>query len=132
MKSLTRRNFIKTGAAATLGVGILSKSAFSSESDAKPVRVGVVGTGNRGTSHVSCLLTIEGVEVVALCDLSENKVMNAAEICRKAGRKQPAVYSGDMNSYKQMLDKGGEHGNAQGLCLYDFDKAPGTFAIVTP
>lgn len=105
MKSVTRRNFIMTGAAAALGISVVHRTAFAAESDTKPVRVGVVGTGNRGTSHVSCLLTIEGVEVVALCDLFENKVMNAADICRKAGRKQPAVYFGDMNAYKQMLDK---------------------------
>jgi predicted dehydrogenase len=105
MKSITRRNFIMTGTVAAMGMSVVPKAAFTAESNANPVKVGVVGTGNRGTSHVSCLLTIEGVEVVALCDLFENKVMNAADICRKAGRKQPAVYFGDINTYKQMLDR---------------------------
>lgn len=105
MKKVTRRNFIRTGAVATLGMSILPKTAYPKETEAKTVKIGVVGTGNRGTSHVSCLLTIEGVEVVALCDLIENKVRNAAEICVKAGKKPPSVYYGDRNTYKQMLDK---------------------------
>ncbi len=105
MKKVTRRNFIRTGAVATLGMSILPKTAYPKETEAKTVKIGVVGTGNRGTSHVSCLLTIEGVEVVALCDLIENKARNAAEICVKAGKKPPSVYYGDRNTYKQMLDK---------------------------
>jgi predicted dehydrogenase len=105
MKKVTRRNFIRTGAVATLGMSVLSKTAYPKETETKTVKVGVVGTGNRGTSHVSCLLTIDGVEVVALCDLFEDKVRNAADICGKAGRKRPSVYYGDRNTYKQMLDK---------------------------
>jgi hypothetical protein len=105
MKSLTRRNFIMTGAAAALGMSVVPQAALAAESNSKPVRVGVVGTGNRGTNHVRILLTIEGVEVVALCDLFEERVNNAAEICVKAGKKRPSVYFGDFNTYSKMLDK---------------------------
>jgi predicted dehydrogenase len=105
MEKISRRNFIRTGAVATLGMSVIPKSAFPVESEAKTVKVGVVGTGNRGTSHVNCLLTIEGVEIVALCDLFEDKVRNAAGVCRKAGRREPSVYFGDKDRYKEMLDK---------------------------
>lgn len=105
MESVTRRNFIRTGAAAAVGMSVVPKAAFNAVNEAQTVRVGVVGTGNRGTSHVNTLLTIEGVEIAAVCDLFEDRVKNAAAICNKAGRKSPAVYSGDREKYREMLGK---------------------------
>src|SRR5688500_6946219 len=35
------------------------------------VRVGFIGTGKRGMSHVRDLLTLEGVQVTAICDIKE-------------------------------------------------------------
>jgi len=49
------------------------------------------------------LLSIDGVEVVAVCDLVESKASNAADICEKAGRKRPKVYAKDFTTYKEML-----------------------------
>jgi len=105
MKKLSRRGFIKTGSIATLGMGVLPDTVNNAGIDDKVIRVGVIGTGNRGTSHVANLLTIDGVEITALCDLDENKAFNAASICEKAGRKRPKIYSGDENTYKEMLEK---------------------------
>jgi predicted dehydrogenase len=105
MKNVSRRGFIKTGTIATLGMSVLPKSVSAAGMTDKPVRIGVVGTGGRGTGHVNTLLTIEGVEVAAICDLVESKAGNAADICDKAGRKRPVVYCRDENTYKEMLDK---------------------------
>jgi len=105
MEKVSRRRFIKTGTIATIGLSMLPKSANALEVDVRPVRVGVVGTGNRGTSHVNNLLTIDGVEIVALCDLVESKAVNAANMCEKAGMKRPAIYCEDKSTYKEMLDK---------------------------
>jgi predicted dehydrogenase len=105
MKNLSRRSFIKTGAIATVGMSVLSSQVSASIEDTKKVRIGVIGTGNRGTGHVSNLLTIAGVEIVALCDLVESKAVNAANMCESAGMKRPAIYSKDMSTYKEMLDK---------------------------
>jgi len=105
MKNLSRRSFIKTGTIATLGFGVLADSAFASGAKGNSVRVGVVGTGNRGTGHVSTLLAIDGVEIVALCDIEESKAANAATLCEKAGRKRPVIYSGSETGYRKMLDR---------------------------
>jgi len=105
MKNLSRRSFIKTGALATVGLSVLSRSANASAETAKTVRIGVVGTGNRGTSHVNTLLTIDGIEIAAICDLVESKAVNAANMCENSGRKRPAIYSNDATTYKEMLDK---------------------------
>ena len=53
----TRRNFIKTTAASTLGVSLASPAlAFPQDEQKKPVRIGIIGTGNRGTSLLRNLL----------------------------------------------------------------------------
>ena len=46
-----------------------------------------------------------GSEIAAVCDLVESKASNAADICEKAGRKRPKVYSGMHTTYREMLDK---------------------------
>lgn len=105
MEKVSRRSFIKTGTIASLGLGILPGSANVSKEAARPVKVGVVGTGNRGTGHISNLLAIEGIEITALCDLVESKAVNGANICENAGRKRPKTYFRDRNTYKEMLDR---------------------------
>lgn len=45
-------------------------------------RVGVIGLGNRGTEHVKNILTErEDVVVTALCDVYQDRIDNAKEIC---------------------------------------------------
>ncbi|MCE5346218.1 MAG: Gfo/Idh/MocA family oxidoreductase [Bacteroidales bacterium] len=105
MEKVSRRDFIKTGAIASVGLTLLTDSISASGSEDKPVKVAVIGTGNRGTSHVGTLLTIKGVEITALCDLVESKAVNAANLCEKAGRKRPAIYVKDKNTYKELLDR---------------------------
>ena len=41
------------------------------------VKVGCVGTGRRANSHLSTLATLENAEIVALCDISEERVSSA-------------------------------------------------------
>jgi hypothetical protein len=105
MKKVSRRDFIKTGSVVAAGMSLGTDKLGIDINPEQIVKVGVIGTGNRGTSHVSNLLTIAGVEIVAVCDLFEEKVKNAAGICQKKGRKSPVTYFGDRNSYKTMLEK---------------------------
>ncbi|HPT21138.1 MAG TPA: Gfo/Idh/MocA family oxidoreductase [Bacteroidales bacterium] len=105
MEKVSRRDFIKTGAIATVGLSMFPDSVNASGIKNKSVKVAVIGTGNRGTCHVKTLLAIEGVEITALCDLEESKAVNAANLCEKAGRKRPSIYAKDKNTYKELLDK---------------------------
>ena len=106
MKKLSRRDFIKTSSVAAAGISLKTDPIQTEKNAGQTVKVGVIGTGNRGTSHVNNLLTIEGVEIVAVCDLLESRTNNAADICQKKGRKPPVTYFGDKNVYKTMLEKG--------------------------
>ncbi len=104
MKNVSRREFIRTGSLAAAGISLLPGEAAARQRPGLTVRVGVIGTGNRGTSHVHNLLAIEGAEIIAVCDIADSKAKNAAKICSNQGRIPPAVYSGDKIVYRKMLD----------------------------
>ncbi|HXH60776.1 MAG TPA: Gfo/Idh/MocA family oxidoreductase [Fimbriimonadaceae bacterium] len=70
------------------------------------VRVGFIGVGARGSGHVQQMLAIDGVEVVAICDLYKDLAERSAKHCVDAGRKAPDIYHGDAMQYKKMLHRG--------------------------
>lgn len=73
--SVTRRDFLRTTAAAT-AVGALTSGVgpvFAAGSD--KIRVGLIGCGARGTgAAMNCVLSSPGVEIVALGDVFPDRV----------------------------------------------------------
>ena len=102
---MSRRGFIESGSVATLGLGVMPNFLAAKDETQKKVRVAVIGTGNRGLSHVGTLLHIEDVEVIAVCDLDQAKAEKAAKLCQDAGENRPGIYCKDANTYKELLDK---------------------------
>ena len=72
--SISRREFVKTAAAASVAATVPgSFGAFARGSDT--IKVGVIGCGGRGTgAAIDCLTADPGVEVVALGDLVPDRV----------------------------------------------------------
>ena len=75
--NLTRRDFLKTTAKTTAGLGTLSGIAFVTRSDRifganDRVRVAVCGLHGRGKDHLDAFSHVAGVEIAALCDVDEN------------------------------------------------------------
>lgn len=105
MKNISRRGFLEKGTLATLGMSVLPMDVLPFNQSQKMVKIGVIGTGGRGTGHVGTLLDIEGTEIVAVCDLTRSKAENAANLCEKAGKTLPRIYCRDENTWKEMLDK---------------------------
>ena len=67
------------------------------------IRVGVIGLGMRGPHFVQRLLHIDGVEVVALCDLHRDRAVGTYErFIAPAGRPTPAFYYGP-DGWKEMV-----------------------------
>jgi predicted dehydrogenase len=58
---ITRRTFLETAGAAAAAGSIL-------RANDSPVRVAVIGTGGRGSDLIRALTTIDGVELIAVCD----------------------------------------------------------------
>ena len=68
------------------------------------VRVAVIGL-SRGMTHVSESLNIEFAEVVAVCDLRDDRAKDAAGRCEKKSGKRPEVYSGTKDIWEKMVDR---------------------------
>src|SRR5690606_4456134 len=114
-----RRKFLRT-AAAGLGAGYalgaehlsaqpaLRRPAPSSALFAAPplekVRVGFVGVGHQGTSHVRNFLRIPNVEVTAVCDLLPEHMERARKLVTDAGQPQPVGFAGSPDDYLRLCD----------------------------
>lgn len=99
---LDRRNFLSLSAAGLA----LSGSGFAAQtSSTKPVRLGFVGVGNRGSYHLDCALGIEGVEVVALCDIDDQKLYRGKRWVEEAGHPSPHLYGDSRTAYVQLCEK---------------------------
>ncbi|MDI1322379.1 MAG: Gfo/Idh/MocA family oxidoreductase [Algoriphagus sp.] len=68
------------------------------------VRIGIVGLGQRGPGAVERLSKIEGVEIVALCDLLPDRVEKAKKSLEGTTHK-PEGYSGNVYSWKKMCER---------------------------
>jgi hypothetical protein len=131
--NLSRRNFLKTSALAGMGASVarvsfgaepvapstggLSQGDISltrpRSAGQKPVhdlvtkplervRVAVIGL-HRGLTHVSSCLGIEFAEVVAVCDIVDDRAKAAADLCEKKSGKRPVIYSGNEHVWEQMV-----------------------------
>ncbi len=122
MKSrLNRRDFLKKSSAAGFGIALGSMTKGRGATLKQPVlqtepvdhlvtppmetvRVAYVGIGNQGSGHFRNLLRIEGVEIVAACDIREERIAWAQEQCVKAGKPKPVGYSNGTEDFKRMCD----------------------------
>ena len=67
------------------------------------VRFGIVGTGLRGRSVLSELLAIDGVKIVAVCDVVAEKTARAVKMCTDAGQPAPAVILDGDKGFEQLV-----------------------------
>lgn len=119
-KQCTRREFIKTSAAA--GVGLSFGRVFASRTDGQQklknpppppkfappmekVRIGFIGVGGMGTAHVRNLLRIGGVELRAVCDIVDWKVERVQAMCVAEGKPKPEGYTRGETDFKRMCER---------------------------
>jgi hypothetical protein len=99
-----RRNFIKSTAVAGLGLTILpSGIVFSKEKDTK-VRLGFIGVGLRGQSHLELALKRTDTEVIAICDVQQRMVDTSLKMISDSGKPKPQVIMDGPNGYKRLLE----------------------------
>jgi predicted dehydrogenase len=56
-------------------------------------------------SHVSACLGIEFADVIAVCDIIDDRAQSAAEACAKQCGRRPAVYSGTDSIWEKMVER---------------------------
>ncbi len=104
---MNRRHFLKNVSIASGGSILLPSGAlFAMHSIANTnVKIAIIGTGLRGQDHLELLLRRSDVEVVAICDINDRMLKDAKTLITKFNKKMPEVFTGDIYSYKKLLEK---------------------------
>ena len=69
------------------------------------VRVAFIGLGDRGDGAVNRFTYIDGVEIVALCDIEEERVKEMNNLRVERGRPAAAEYFGSTEVWKEMCQR---------------------------
>ncbi|MPZ19932.1 MAG: twin-arginine translocation signal domain-containing protein [Luteitalea sp.] len=107
---IDRRAFLKASAVAAGGATLASGTASRAQvptaasPSAKPIRLGFVGIGGRGTYHLDCALGMEGVEIPALCEIREDRLQNAKKMVEESGRGEPTLYGRGETDFQRMCE----------------------------
>ena len=88
---ITRRTFLGTAGAA------LATGNWLQAADDAPVRVAVIGTGGRGSDLIRALTTIDGIELVGVCDDYAPHL--------EQGAKYAGPQAKTFDDYRQLLDE---------------------------
>ncbi|GAB3755578.1 Gfo/Idh/MocA family protein [Spirosoma pomorum] len=110
MDQTTRRSFLKTAALGGAAASFIPSFATSTMANLRPpalakVRLGFIGVGLRGRSHLRQALYRNDVEVTALCDISPDSIAQANAMIEKAGRKAPTAYTKGDEAFRDMLKR---------------------------
>ena len=119
-RDLDRRDFLKLGAAAGVGVALASAPALARSTGESPldgpakefvvppiekVRIGYVGVGGMGTNHVRNLVRIPGCEIRAVCDIVPERAERAQKIVMDAGFPKPEAYTRGPYDFKRLCER---------------------------
>ena len=117
MTSPTRRDFLKIGSAAAVAGAVTVRGArdasaeqqaqYNGQFAAPPidlVRIGYVGVGLQGGSHVTNLNRIPGCRITAVCDVRPERTEWAAAQITKAGHPAPAVYNKGPRDFERLCE----------------------------
>lgn len=111
-----RRDFLKIGLMGA-GTAVVTGGARAAEAapgagpailrnrDDRVARLGFIGVGLRGRSHLDLALRRSDSQVVAICDIDPDAIAESQKMIRDAGRPEAAVYTGDEEAYLQLLER---------------------------
>ena len=104
--SSSRRSFLQLGAATFVTAVAQSEPSTPSVMNlpftAVNPRVGIIGTGGRGTTLLKNLLAAD-VQVAALCDIVADKARNAQSLVEQAGQKPPELYTNGDHAFEALV-----------------------------
>lgn len=101
---MKRRDFIKNGALLTAGITILPTATIFGKNSEK-IRLGYIGVGLRGRTHIKEGLMRDDVEIVAICDTQDSSLAACRKQFAAAGKTLPVEYTGSVDSYKKLVER---------------------------
>lgn len=68
------------------------------------VRVGFIGLGHRGPTHLKNMVKLQGVQIMGLCDLRQESVLSAQKLIPNPEH-NVTIYSGNKDEWKKLCDR---------------------------
>jgi len=114
---MDRRDFLRLGGSALAAGALATKRAAAAEPQAaasstaplaasriETVRIGYVGIGGQGSSHVRNLLKVPGCRITAVCDIRSERTDWAKAEITKAGHPEPKVYTRGDRDFERLCE----------------------------
>jgi predicted dehydrogenase len=101
---MKRRKFIKTAALGTGAITSGASYAFVANRQNK-TKIGFIGVGGRGRGLLNAILTIDWIEVPAICDINPKALAATQEILKKHGRQKATEYGKNELEYKKLVER---------------------------
>jgi len=115
---VSRRGFLRLGTMSAVGMGLshVAMGEGKTEAEEKPLnatmidvpfqrvnpKIGIIGTGGRGTSLLGNLLAADA-QVTAICDIVAEKATLAQSLIEKAGQKSPTLYTNGDHAFEALV-----------------------------
>ena len=104
---INRRDFIQKSAMAGAGFAAAPTTAtFSAAASLKkagdPLRVGIIGSGLRGQSHIDLLLRRQDSTVTAIADIDERMIKRSLGLFEQHNAPAPTLYRGE-KAYRELV-----------------------------
>ena len=105
-KEIDRRNFLRTSSAAALALATAGMPGIGrAQQEEKPLKLGFIGVGSRGTVLLRLAMQLDWVEVPAICDISERNLGRAQRLVERRGQPKPEGYGKGPEDYLRMLEE---------------------------
>jgi predicted dehydrogenase len=102
--NVKRRDFIKTTAVAGAGLAVAPSLVFGEEKKDSKLRLGFIGVGLRGATHLHNALRRKDVEVTAICDIDPERLAIAQKMIKKAGQPKAKEFGKDEYDYRELME----------------------------
>ncbi len=109
-KKLDRRTFLQNSMLAGAGMAIPGTTQAHSTPNTpgnprkSKIRIGVIGVGLRGQSHVALALDRDDCEVTAICDIDPGMIARTQTIFTDKKKPQPKVFQNGERGYLELLE----------------------------
>lgn len=110
-RDYSRRKFLTNSSMALGGIAMMGSGlpmdlmAQSSANNDKPIRLGFVGIGGRGSYHLDVALGMEGVVVPAICELKPERLYRAKRWIEEAGQPTPTLYDRGPTDFRRLCEE---------------------------
>ncbi|MEY2793656.1 MAG: 2-hydroxy-4-carboxymuconate semialdehyde hemiacetal dehydrogenase [Bacteroidota bacterium] len=102
---MKRRKFISNSLILGSTAAVFPNIVIGQKEEQKKVRLGFIGVGNRGQSHLEMAMYRQDVEIIAICDIDPKAIAISQDMIAKKGRKPAAVYQKGEHDFENLVKR---------------------------